>query len=356
MKVLFISANYPPDIGGAATYFGVILPELAKFNEIEKLILIAEFRLGKKIIEHHLKISILRLLIPRFTTRVYSLAAWRPMLGVLFYIHLFLLLPIISLIYRPIIFHIHCAFAKRQLIQLGKWLGMKVVTDQKDLFIQSDYKKADAVIASTKRIEKELFGFGVNKDKVYPIAIPQPDVSRIIKKGDPPLRYLYNKTALLFVGNLHPLKGVSELIEAFSLLKNNKEFTLILVGKNLMGKDFLQQIDRTKNIKYLGEQMHQNVIEIINQVDLVILPSKSEGLPHVCMEAILLGKKVLLPPNIEEFQQHCPEYIINEITPGCIAKKINWVLKNDQLPSYPLENHKPSLVAMKTFQLYQKLI
>ena len=90
--------------------------------------------------------------------------------------------------------------------------------------------------------------------------------------------------------------------------------------------------------------------------ELVILPSKSEGLPRVCLEAISLGKKVLCPPGVPEFEQHCRQFVIPEIEKGIILSKVKEVLEKDEIPEYPFEQHDPDFVAKRTLELYSDVM
>ena len=83
---------------------------------------------------------------------------------------------------------------------------------------------------------------------------------------------------ILFVGRDDPVKGVKYLIEAFSKIeKDFPDFKLVLVGEGLpTGK------------LSLGE-----VREKMRRCYCLVVPSLSEGLPRVIMEAMALAKPVI---------------------------------------------------------------
>ncbi len=83
---------------------------------------------------------------------------------------------------------------------------------------------------------------------------------------------------VLFVGHAHKVKGVEYLIKAFSMIeKDFPDFKLVLVGEGLpLGKLSLEEVRRKMRDCYC-----------------LVVPSLSEGLPRVIMEAQALAKPVI---------------------------------------------------------------
>ena len=106
--------------------------------------------------------------------------------------------------------------------------------------------------------------------------------------------------AILFVGMVTPLKGIHYLINAFSFIADEfRESRLIIIGKeeNVGYADQLRQ-----QIKKLGLQNRVQCIGYQSQAELavwmatasvLVLPSKSEGLPRVIIEAMATGTPVI---------------------------------------------------------------
>jgi len=132
-----------------------------------------------------------------------------------------------------------------------------------------------------------------NKSKI--ITIPSKGVDTkffIIKKYNP-----NSYTRLLYVGRLHPIKGLSFLIEAFSIiLENQKNIKLIIVGDGVI-KDNLINMCKNKNISkyvdFVGNVNHESLIKYYHEADIFVLPSISEGLSNVIMEAMSCGLPVV---------------------------------------------------------------
>lgn len=96
---------------------------------------------------------------------------------------------------------------------------------------------------------------------------------------------------LLFVGSFAQLyKGQDILIQALSLLsQQGKVYHLTMVGggEKLAG---IRQLAKTlgvdKQVQFVGEQPHQRILEYMKDLDVFVLPSRTEGLPRVMLEAM----------------------------------------------------------------------
>ena len=55
----------------------------------------------------------------------------------------------------------------------------------------------------------------------------------------------------------------------------------------------------------------------------MVLPSRSEGLPTVVLEAVALGSKVICPPGIPEFDEHMPHFVLSEVSADAIANALD---------------------------------
>ncbi|KQX42487.1 hypothetical protein ASD04_00490 [Devosia sp. Root436] len=109
----------------------------------------------------------------------------------------------------------------------------------------------------------------------------------------------------LFLGRIHEKKGWRELLEAWEALsaadENFSRYScLIYAGwldgsydlEDLVGKAFL----KSQNVYYVGPQFGLAKYMTIHAADFVLLPSKSEGLPMVILEAWAASKPVIMTP------------------------------------------------------------
>lgn len=98
-----------------------------------------------------------------------------------------------------------------------------------------------------------------------------------------------NKKVIAFVGNLIPIKNPLLLPEIFSSIysrNSNVEFWIIGNGTQ---KSSLEVMTRGLPIKFWGNIDSNEMPDYYNSIDVVILPSKNEGLPLVCLEALSCG-------------------------------------------------------------------
>ncbi len=95
------------------------------------------------------------------------------------------------------------------------------------------------------------------------------------------------------VGRYHPQKDHANLLEALAILKlRNISFHCILVGTGLNNRntelvDLIDNLDLTNYVQLLGRR--NDISQIMNALDLHVLPSTSEGFPNVVAEAMACG-------------------------------------------------------------------
>jgi glycosyltransferase involved in cell wall biosynthesis len=104
---------------------------------------------------------------------------------------------------------------------------------------------------------------------------------------------------LLSVGRLHRVKDHAFLIEACKKLKDGGLRTLCLIaGEGPERKKLermIRKLDLTEEVGLLGHVAHDQIQSHYAMADVVVLTSRSEGVPLVLMEAMAMGKIVLAP-------------------------------------------------------------
>jgi glycosyltransferase involved in cell wall biosynthesis len=99
---------------------------------------------------------------------------------------------------------------------------------------------------------------------------------------------------ILFVGHPFYLKGVDLLLRAFNDITDEfPEFTLRLVG-HLPEKDQYRELfEKNPRVEFFGSVMPDQVRELSADCYVLVLPSRSEGMPRVLMEALASGRPVI---------------------------------------------------------------
>lgn len=102
---------------------------------------------------------------------------------------------------------------------------------------------------------------------------------------------------ILFAGQLEKVKGVEYLIEAFAELANDfPDFKLIIAGDGSELSNLRLQVSNFKlqeKVEFKGRLSLRETKDIMKKCRCLVLPSLSEGLPRVLLEAMALGKPVV---------------------------------------------------------------
>lgn len=99
-----------------------------------------------------------------------------------------------------------------------------------------------------------------------------------------------------FAGNLIPIKNADLLPQLFCSIEANYDglLTFLVVGDGKLRKQVEEQTKATvKESIFLGDYPREKMPEIMNCIDLLVLPSRNEGLPLVTLEALACGAKVV---------------------------------------------------------------
>lgn len=139
---------------------------------------------------------------------------------------------------------------------------------------------------------------------------------------------------LLFVGRLHGVKGLSSLLKAFSTITEQyPEARLTLIGKG-PSKDKLvelsDRLDISDQIEFTGEIEHSELPKYYQEGDIFILPSLSEGLSNVLMEAMSSGLPIVATDvggNPELVKHNKGGYLVEPDDPSDLAEAVISLIK-----------------------------
>jgi glycosyltransferase involved in cell wall biosynthesis len=101
----------------------------------------------------------------------------------------------------------------------------------------------------------------------------------------------------LFAGRLAPQKAVDVLLKAIDVLSHVRPDLITLIAGDGPQRDRLEEMARafdlvdTGRARFLGHR--DDVPDLIEACDLLVLPSRFEGLPNVVLEAMQRGKAVV---------------------------------------------------------------
>lgn len=99
---------------------------------------------------------------------------------------------------------------------------------------------------------------------------------------------------VLFVGNIKPIKNPQLFVK---LAIRMPEVKFVMIGRNLdeinLTKEYGVSIPR--NLIAMGEMKHRDVLDAISACTAFVMTSKREGIPTALLEAMGLGKPVIVP-------------------------------------------------------------
>jgi glycosyltransferase involved in cell wall biosynthesis len=138
-------------------------------------------------------------------------------------------------------------------------------------------------------------------------------------------------------GRLHPVKNYQFLIEGCAALRDEgREFHCLIAGDGPEKKALEKQIDAlqlSNRVRLLGMVEHAELAQYYQRAAVIVLTSRSEGIPVVLMEAMALGKIVLAPSitGIPELVEHGRTGFLYE--PGSrsdFLANLRWILDGDR--------------------------
>ena len=104
-----------------------------------------------------------------------------------------------------------------------------------------------------------------------------------------------------------------------------------------------------------GELSAETTYRLIAHAERVILPSKSEGMPRVCLEAMVLRVPVICPPAVAEFDLHCPRNVLREVTAEAIREMLELPRETLIVNGYPMECHDWKSIGTLLCTVYKRL-
>ena len=172
------------------------------------------------------------------------------------------------------------------------------------------FKRADAVIAVSQSLLQDLLN-------LYPSVR---DKSAVIPNGldrswfeNSTIQSADNERYVLFVGRFHIVKGADLLLHAWSLIQGQvAPINLWLIGE---GQEFRslnslsEQLGVSKSVRFKGYKTQAELPCLYRDAEVVVVPSRNEGLPRVALEAGACGA-ICVATNVGGI----PETILDGVT------------------------------------------
>jgi teichuronic acid biosynthesis glycosyltransferase TuaC len=163
-------------------------------------------------------------------------------------------------------------------------------------------KKAHAVIVVSQALREAVMKLGVRSEQIHVIAngvdgkkfypISKNEAKNILGLPE-------HQKVLLSVANLTENKGMELLLRAFSLLRNETEFSvtrLLIVGEGPEKTRLtflIAQLALQEHVALIGRIPHEDLVVWYSAAEATCLLSEREGCPNVLWESMACGTPVL---------------------------------------------------------------
>lgn len=207
---------------------------------------------------------------------------------------------------------------------------------------KATWRLVDRFIAVSQLLARNLQRKGIKQDKISLIynGIPLPENPPAAEERENLRQELgigIQQPLLGVIGRLHPVKGQKVMLQAAArLAARGKDFTLLLAGEGQQRQELEKlaaELELSGKVHFLGFRSDA-VEKIMPTLDMLIIPSLSEGCPLVALEA--MSRKI---PVIASQVGGLPELIEQGVSgllvppgdPDELAERILWLWERPQL-------------------------
>jgi glycosyltransferase involved in cell wall biosynthesis len=208
----------------------------------------------------------------------------------------------------------------------ARWVRRNVIP----LLERNALRRADLVTSPSR------FGAGSLRERGY---LPQDSRVEVVPNGTPPLPHAQvcgTRAALVCVARLDHHKGIDILLRAFAAIPNPKP-RLDLVGTGVEEgelKRIAAELNLSDRVCFRGHLERSSVAEILGCAITLVLPSRSENLPLVILEAMHAGLPIIATRvgGIPEAVRHEIEgLLVPPEDPASLAEAVNRMISDPEL-------------------------
>jgi glycosyltransferase involved in cell wall biosynthesis len=369
MNILIISSElYPLKVGGIGVHVYFVSMHLSKQNHLFLLVPIESKSIKNKLKTCRLHVNIFLIRLLPF-----------PLSGISFIINA-------ALVYllhkreRLDIIHVHCADVSTTACGylISKLSGTPFIVSahgsevrlKKNTFIKFVQRllisKATVITCVSRDIMKILMNeYRVGREKIFIVPNGYDEALSLS-----PLIKLENYFKIVFVGSLREVKDPMTLIKGFEIIaKKYSNIRLFIIGDGPKYRELSNYCVKKRlieKVSFLKQLSHEKTINMVAASDVFVLTSIEEGLPTALIEAMALGKPVVVT-NVGGI----PEVVKNEIngllvpprSPENVAKALERLLNDCELrkklgraAKESMQNYSWNKIAEKYERIYYKLL
>lgn len=140
-----------------------------------------------------------------------------------------------------------------------------------------------------------------------------------------------------YIGRLSEEKATLNFVKAIPEMLKKQESKFLIGGEGQLRdkvEEYLNRGNLNSRVKFVGWIPHDELPKYLNELKLLVLPSYTEGLPNIMLEAMACGTPVLarpvgaIPDVIKDSETG---FIMEDNSPECIAKDIIRALNHTSL-------------------------
>ena len=159
-----------------------------------------------------------------------------------------------------------------------------------------------------------------------------------------------------YIGRFSEEKGILNYLNALLILsKKHPNYKFLIGGNGVLENvvlNFIQRNGLGNRVEFVGWIPHEALPDYLNKLQLIVLPSYTEGLPNVMLEAMACGTPVLATPVgmiPEVITDGETGFIMGDNSPGCIAQNVTRALNSPNLEMI-VENARQFVLDNFTFE------
>lgn len=235
------------------------------------------------------------------------------------------------------------------LIQAEDWLcalsalPCKLINRKVLMFLQGEFEEnsvlsfaqyfifrgVDVIVCVNRKLARRMIEGGARKVLVIPNGVDTTHF-RPVRHSQRRALGLNHKFVVLYAGRLSYEKGVDFLPVILSMAKNAiPNIHLLIVGDGSLRKHLENEFSRkdlSPFVSFLGAISHERMPGIINSVDVLLLPSRTEGLPLIVQEALACEKPVIVSKvgGVDEIVDHGKNGFL--IDPGDVKQTVDFLI------------------------------
>jgi glycosyltransferase involved in cell wall biosynthesis len=231
---------------------------------------------------------------------------------------------------------------------------------------------AHGIVAITEAERQHLVKLGIRSPiTVIPNGVQAQDTEAVVRASSEHHGTIEDGRVVLFLGRIHPMKGLDLLVEAFARTASRRNgASLVIAGPDEIGykNDLLKKcsaLNLNGQLKFVGTVADDEKKSLLARADIFALTSYSEGFSMAILEALSYGKPVVITDTC--YFDDVSKYHAGLVSPcdvGAIAKNLDTLLSDSDLRDRMGKNARRlirekytwDIVADKTARFYQNIV